>query len=107
MTTSSSPSKNLEKQEVKNSRLPECWHKFDDNNHYLEPDYVRELLQILGTDCGRNIIHPNCWVNALFSNYPSDKIINDMKNNNFHHNMSYFNKRIDHVAKITVNHQYT
>lgn len=29
----------------------------------------RELLQILGTEAGRNIIHPNIWVNALFSKY--------------------------------------
>lgn len=29
----------------------------------------RLLLQLLGTDCGRNIIHPNIWVNALMSNY--------------------------------------
>ena len=28
----------------------------------------RTLLQLLGTECGRNIIHPNCWVNTLFSN---------------------------------------
>lgn len=29
----------------------------------------RKLLQILGTDCGREIIHPNIWVNALFADY--------------------------------------
>ena len=29
----------------------------------------RLLLQQLGTDCGRNIIHPDVWVNALFSRY--------------------------------------
>jgi hypothetical protein len=29
----------------------------------------RLLLQLLGTDCGRNIIHPNIWVNALMSEY--------------------------------------
>jgi len=29
----------------------------------------RKLLQLLGTDCGRNIIHNNIWVNALFANY--------------------------------------
>lgn len=31
----------------------------------------RKLLQLLGTECGRNIIHPNIWVNALMSNYKS------------------------------------
>ncbi len=29
----------------------------------------RKLLQLLGTDCGRDIIHPNIWVNALFAKY--------------------------------------
>lgn len=29
----------------------------------------RLLLQFLGTECGRNIIHPNIWVNALMSEY--------------------------------------
>ena len=34
--------------------------------HKLTP---RLLLQLLGTECGRNIIHPNIWVNALFTEY--------------------------------------
>lgn len=29
----------------------------------------RKLLQLLGTDCGREIIHPKIWVNALFADY--------------------------------------
>jgi len=29
----------------------------------------RKLLQLLGTECGRNIIHPNIWINTLFSDY--------------------------------------
>lgn len=29
----------------------------------------RRLLQLMGTECGRDIIHPNLWVNALFSEY--------------------------------------
>lgn len=29
----------------------------------------RKLLQLIGTECGRNIIHPNLWVNALMSSY--------------------------------------
>lgn len=29
----------------------------------------RKLLQLLGTECGRQIIHPNIWVNALFADY--------------------------------------
>ena len=67
------PVEDLEKQEVKDSRLPECWHKFDDNNHYVEPDNVRELLQTLGTDLLRNQLHPNVFVNALFVDYITKK----------------------------------
>lgn len=29
----------------------------------------RLLLQLMGTECGRQMIHPNIWVNALFSEY--------------------------------------
>lgn len=29
----------------------------------------RKLMQILGTECGREIIHPNIWINALFADY--------------------------------------
>ena len=29
----------------------------------------RKLLQLLGTEAGRQIIHPNIWVNALFADY--------------------------------------
>ena len=29
----------------------------------------RLLLQLLGTQCGRDIIHPEIWVNALFADY--------------------------------------
>ena len=34
----------------------------------------RLLLQLLGTEAGREIIHPNIWVNALFADY---KVTND------------------------------
>jgi hypothetical protein len=29
----------------------------------------RKLLQLLGTEAGRQIIHPNIWINALFADY--------------------------------------
>lgn len=32
----------------------------------------RLLLQLLGTECGRNIIHPNIWVNSLFADYKAN-----------------------------------
>ena len=34
---------------------------------------VRQLLQEVGTDAMRNIIHPNTWVNALFADYTTKK----------------------------------
>lgn len=33
----------------------------------------RLLLQLLGTECGRQIIHPNIWCNSLMSKYKSRK----------------------------------
>jgi DNA-binding XRE family transcriptional regulator len=32
----------------------------------------RKLMQLLGTDAGRNIIHPDIWCNSLFSDYNGD-----------------------------------
>ena len=32
----------------------------------------RKLLQLLGTEAGREIIHPNIWVNGLFADYVCD-----------------------------------
>ena len=29
----------------------------------------RKLLQLIGTECGRNIIHPNIWINATMADY--------------------------------------
>lgn len=41
----------------------------------------RLLLQLLGTECGRQIIHPNIWVNATMADYNPDKkwIIPDVR----------------------------
>ena len=35
----------------------------------LESLTPRKLLQLLGTECGREILHPDIWVNALFADY--------------------------------------
>lgn len=37
----------------------------------------RLLLQLLGTQCGREIIHPNLWVNSLFADYYGRAAEND------------------------------
>ena len=82
----------LEDQEFKNKELGEEWwfYGYGDLENkiytvkipYLESKdkskvydkYLikltpRLLLQLLGTECGRNIIHPNIWVNSLFADY--------------------------------------
>ena len=44
----------------------------------------RKLLQLLGTECGRQIIHPNIWVNALMSEYkPSQLLISKIRRKGF------------------------
>ena len=37
----------------------------------------RLLLQLIGTECGRQILHPNIWVNALMSDYKTEVIPNE------------------------------
>ena len=81
----------LEDREFKEKELGEEWWYYTDSLilpdkkliPYLdaEPFFVnnpswyiikltpRLLLQLLGTECGREIIHPNIWVNALFADY--------------------------------------
>jgi len=76
----------LEDREFKEKELGEEWNKLDkiallaynkDNPLCHEKGYlhntmtVRKLLQLLGTEAGREIIHPNIWVNALFADYKS------------------------------------
>jgi hypothetical protein len=33
----------------------------------------RLLLQLIGTDCGRNIVHPNIWINSALNAYDAVK----------------------------------
>ena len=42
-----------------------------DHTDFLETLLLtpRKLLQLIGTEAGRQIIHPNIWVNALFADY--------------------------------------
>jgi len=62
----------LENQSFKNTPLGEDWRIFN-SDEILTP---RKILQLLGTECGREIIHPNIWVNATLSSYkPGDNII--------------------------------
>lgn len=49
--------------------------EFLDNQKYYTPEYLtpRKLLQLIGTNCFRDLIHPEIWVNALFSEYTGIK----------------------------------
>ena len=76
--------KQLEDHDFKNRELgPEWWYWKEHitgkiikpyNGHEIN-DYIlvkhtpRSLMQIIGTECGRDIIHPNIWVNSLFADY--------------------------------------
>lgn len=44
--------------------------------HVLIKRTPRLLLQLLGTDCGREIIHPNVWVNSLMTEYKAKSVAN-------------------------------
>lgn len=90
----------LEDIDFKNRELGEEWWYFDtggdeyipyvegenDNDKFMMNHLVkltpRKLLQLLGTDCGRYIVHPNIWVNALFSEYKAINIAYSLKNRN-------------------------
>ena len=47
----------------------------NDLNWYIIKLTPRELLQLLGTETGRDIIHPDIWVNALFADYKAEEEI--------------------------------
>jgi len=55
----------------KTQALPKewCWDNDED-----DPMYVRELLQELGTECIREFVHEDAWVNALFADYKEEEL---------------------------------
>jgi hypothetical protein len=79
----------LESQDFKNKELGEDWQYILNNNfkpvnietfkddevfkgnpnRFIKKYTYRDLLQKIGTDCMRDIIHENVWVNALMVNY--------------------------------------
>lgn len=72
--------KTLEDREFKEKELGPEWDRIiaSDGKIYLPDEYPdleyskltpRLLLQIMGTQIGREIIHPNLWGNALMSGY--------------------------------------
>lgn len=66
----------LEDAEFKEKELGEDWNRLlyadiKDTNPLVAKTTPRWLLQTIGTEYGRNIIHPNMWINALMSEYKS------------------------------------
>jgi len=58
------PLDKFEDRDFKASDLPAEWNDKDGN-----PMSVRRFLQLLGTECVRDHLHTNTWVNALFADY--------------------------------------
>jgi len=64
----------LEDRNFKEAELGSEWDKkleYTDfySDRPIEKMTPRKLLQLLGTECGRKIIHPNIWVNSLMADY--------------------------------------
>lgn len=84
----------LEDQEFKETELGLEWDKWkitsqfdttyymtkqealESHGGYYEPELIkmtpRLMLQLMGTECGRQVIHPEIWVTSLFSTYTGD-----------------------------------
>lgn len=77
----------FENNNFKNRELPPEWWMYKDSKGVLYPynTYAgkttdkelivmtpRRFLQLLGTDAGRKIVHPDIWVNATMSEYVPD-----------------------------------
>ena len=63
------PISNFEDQDFKKTNLSHEWDTWYPNLDRPEPMTVRTLLQKVGTDCMRDCLHKNVWVNALFAKF--------------------------------------
>lgn len=77
--------KDLENESFKNKILPKEWWKYKLPNGQLlaytdnNPDFIKKynlikmtprlMMQLIGTEGMRDIIHPNIWVTSLFADY--------------------------------------
>lgn len=91
------PIEDLEKAEVKNSKVGEEWayllwfngkkmlrvnpNRWSDfEPHRLKNYTFREMLQYIGTELFREQLHEDVWVNALFADFKiNDSFVNDSK----------------------------
>jgi len=79
-----------------------CWLGEEWENHTLpfeEPYTVRKLLQRIGTEAGRHMLHPNIWVNNVFNRFTNDShwIITDLR---FPNEFETIKKRGGYTIKI-------
>lgn len=62
---------------VDGEKLPYLDPKFDENRDNLAELLVkltpRKMMQLVGTEGGRDIIHPDVWVNSTFAKYVPDE----------------------------------
>lgn len=90
----------LEDREFKEKELGEEWWYYKTPSKSLipyldknQPDFIkkydlvkptpRSFMQLLGTECGRQILHPNIWCNSLMSEYKNIPIT--LSNSKFPH----------------------
>jgi hypothetical protein len=101
------PKWKLESEDYKQQLLPECWDtwvleheagmsihatkeeaviianylRLPENAFRIEKESltIRDLLQIMGTDAMRDVVHPNIWVNSLFQEYQPVSLTNIAK----------------------------
>ena len=88
----------LEDSDFKNSKLPDEWNHHTDDyvitpNGFIIRSY-RDLLQYLGTELFRDKLHPDCWVNALYSKYKPIEYQEGIDNTNPQFNIIHGNKPI-------------
>jgi hypothetical protein len=60
------------------------WREKVDKNHtnLMEKDFTpRDAMVLVGTEFGRNMIHPNIWIETLFNRYDknTDLLITDLR----------------------------
>lgn len=70
------PVEELEKEEIKNAPLGDNWQIGG-----YGPLTPRKMLQLIGTEGGRDLIHPQIWVNSLFADLKEDSnwLITDVR----------------------------
>lgn len=66
----------------KNESYEDLSYIYNKSNVELIKPTPRLLMQLLGTECGRNILHPNVWVNATMVDY---KCIGNIPDSNAKH----------------------